>query len=336
MAGYNIKVYGFDNGLYNENILNKSYPIYRFKTNRNKIFNILKRCFILMKIIFSIQKEDILYAFGIDVAFCCLLIAGCKKYIYEEADLNYTKFKNKYIVYLFKTINKYIIEHSLTTVLTSEGFVEYLYHKTNIPNQIIVLPNKLNIFFTTISRDVIKIQQIDKLRFGFIGLIRYPNTIVRFAEVIGKHFLQHEFHFWGDGFYLETAIKRCESYKNIFFHGSFRNPEDLCSIYAKIDINVVCYDTAFANTTIAEPNKLYESMFFGKAILVSSDTYLAKRVNDLGVGFSLDASNDTSIKQFILSLNLSEINDCIQRDMDMPVCKLLDTTNDLVKRINSF
>ena len=51
-------------------------------------------------------------------------------------------------------------------------------------------------------------------------------------------------------------------FPNVKLHGKFKNPSDLSVIYNKIDLNVICYDTTSINVRIAEPNKLYESIFF--------------------------------------------------------------------------
>lgn len=335
-AGFDIAVYGFDNGLYNENIRNKDYKIHsiRIDRNSNKFIKSIQKILFIKKVTSSLSSHDILYAFGIDIAFWVYLFTGGRrKYIYEEADLNYTKFSNKYIVRFLKSIDKYLIRHSYYTVLTSDGFVKYLYESSIPPKQIIILPNKLNVYFTAIPRKTCELQKKEKIRFGFIGAVRYPNTIVRFSEVVGKYFPQHEFTFWGTGVGIEEAISRCKPYSNVNFEGSFRNPEDLETIYSNIDINVVCYDTAHFNVTIAEPNKLYESIFFGKPLVVSANTFLANKVDNLGIGFVVNCSADAHIIEFVSSLELQQINNCIKNCVKIRSEELIDSTAVLIERI---
>lgn len=82
---------------------------------------------------------------------------------------------------------------------------------------------------------------------------------------------------------------------------------DLSNIYANVDINVVCYDTTSDNVKIAEPNKLYESIYFETPLVVSSGTFLARQVAKHDIGFNIDASNDNSIINFVNQLNISQL-----------------------------
>ena len=60
---------------------------------------------------------------------------------------------------------------------------------------------------------------------------------------------------------IREIVKR---YPNIFLHGSFSNPQDLAKVYESFDVCVTCYGTSSGNVKIAEPNKLYESIYFCK------------------------------------------------------------------------
>ena len=52
----------------------------------------------------------------------------------------------------------------------------------------------------------------------------------------------------------------------------------------------------------AEPNKLYESIFFNCPIIVSKGTFLGNKVEELGIGFAIDSMNNESITTFLNSL----------------------------------
>jgi hypothetical protein len=104
----------------------------------------------------------------------------------------------------------------------------------------------------------------------------------------------------------------------------------------QLDINVVCYDAKEENVRIAEPNKLYESAFFCRPIIVSKGTFLEKRVKELGVGFSLDASNDDEIVDFISHLTIHDISRCIDNARKISTEKLIDTPNQLLEVIGQI
>src|SRR5699024_4370424 len=113
--------------------------------------------------------------------------------------------------------------------------------------EIVVLPNKVNPKLMEKGRPTKAQFDINRIRFAFIGLLRYPETIFAFIHVLNKvnksRYQKHEFHFYGDGKLKNKVIEVSQKYDNVFFHGPFKNPEDLLSIYSKVDINFVCYDT---------------------------------------------------------------------------------------------
>ena len=79
-------------------------------------------------------------------------------------------------------------------------------------------------------------------------------------------------------------------------------------IYNNIDVVIALYDVDSVNVLYAEPNKLYEAVYFKKPIIVSSGTYLAEKVNRLGIGFDIDATDSANIDTFISGLTEQKIN----------------------------
>ena len=116
-------------------------------------------------------------------------------------------------------------------------------------------------------------------------------------------------------------------------HGTFENPKDLQDIYSKIDISIVCYDTTSGNVRIAEPNKLYESIFFKTPIVVSSGTFLEDRVKEYNAGYAIDASKDNSIIEFVKSITKEKIDAIINNMKTISSSELIDSSEELVKRI---
>ena len=49
------------------------------------------------------------------------------------------------------------------------------------------------------------------------------------------------------------------------------------------------------NVKYAEPNKLYETIFFRRPIIVSSGTFLASKVKKLGIGYDADAYSEANV-----------------------------------------
>lgn len=337
-AGYDVKVYGFDSGIYSDNLKGLPFSIQKIY-RRNKADSRLKKIFFFINSVREILKENdgaLFYLFAYEVAPIAYFL-GCRRYIYEEADISAARFNNRFLRRILLAIDRKTVSNSLLTVFTSQGFIDYLF-PINKPNNIILVPNKLSRYFDQHIRDSVIKNPIDysHIKFGFIGLIRYPDTLCRFAKVIGRCYPQHEFHFYGDverPSYVDDEIK---GYHNVYFHGPFVNPQDLKAIYESIDINVVCYDTKSGNVNILEPNKLYESIFFYAPMLVSKGTFLAKRVDDYGVGEAIDASNDDSIIKYVDSVSGDVTDSYIEKMKLIPTEELLDNEEALLRLINDI
>ena len=338
-AGFPIKVYGFDSGLYSSTLKKLPFEVEEIITRDKNIGKFQKVKFFLstIKRILEENKENsIFYFFGYEIASIAWFLR-CNNFIYEEADVTASRIGNPILRRVMLAIDRAIIKKSQRTIFTSEGFTKYIFGAKK-PNNIIQMPNKLSTYFNAEKKASIASDDIDirHIKFGFIGLIRYPNTIIRFAKVVGKHFPQHEFHFFGDAGspkYIDCEIK---SYNNVAFHGSFENPKDLQDIYSQIDISIVCYDTASINVRIAEPNKLYESIFFETPIIVSTGTFLSEKVLELEVGKAIDASNDNCIIDYINSITNEEYDTIISKMKKIDYKLLVDDATELISNIKEI
>lgn len=250
----------------------------------------------ISKVFKKYKDKDILwYYLGLDVASIATIISPYRKYIYEECDLVHTSINNRFIFNLFERLDKYIIKRSVKTIFTSEGFMDFHYkkNKKNIPNNILLVENKLDKSILNHDTENVKEINVKHLRFAFAGGIRYY-TLLNIADVIAKEFPQHEFHFYG----FVSPIFKAEELphrNNIFYHGRYKSPHDLPLIYKNTDIIVATYDYKNVNVRYAEPNKLYEAIYFRCPILVSSKTFLAQKVKKLNIGFEVDPYDDRDI-----------------------------------------
>lgn len=339
-AGFQVKVYGFDSGLYNDSLKTLPFPAERIIERDKSLGKIQKiRSFIgpIRQILKENKQDSLFYLFGYEIASLAYLL-GCRKFVYEEADVTASRIKKGSVRKVLMALDRRIIRQSYRTVLTSGGFVPYIFPKGAPNNKLILLPNKLSPYFDEAKKLAVQSPDIDinHIKFAFIGLIRYPNTIVRFARVIGREFPQHEFHFWGDVEREEFIDDETRGYGNVYFHGRFKNPDDLMGIYAQTDISIACYDTSSGNVRIAEPNKIYESVFFETPLVVSSGTFLAERVKELGVGYDIDASDDQAIIDFVKGLDLDALSAVISTAKSIPWSEAVDDSTELIKALQIY
>ncbi len=305
--GYDFDVYGFNRGIYDCTIEGFNYKIIgEFSEGLSYIRRFPLYYKAIKKVVDLYKKEDIYYYyFGLDIALVATLLS-MKPYIYEECDLVHTYVRNKTVRFLLDRADKSIIKRAKLTALTSKGYAIYHFGAKQ-PKNVVIVPNKLSEQVKSIplsSRDT----NIDKLSIGFVGGVRFK-SIISFANYYVKNFPNYEFHIFGiiDNNYL-ADIENLKKHSNCFIHGRFRSPDDLSSIYSQIDLVLSTYDVEIVNVKYAEPNKLYESIYYETPIIVSKGTFLSERVNELGVGFSVDALNEDDVKELISGLSIDVLN----------------------------
>lgn len=313
--GYDVKVYGYSRaGLQNQSLNNYSYETLGEIDNTKSYFHRLIPMIKAMKTIKLRDKTDFFYYFGLDVAILGSIFVS-KRYIYEECDLTHTYFSNKLLIHLFEYVDKLIIKKSKRTIFTSDGFLSYHFDNKTIDN-IIVIPNKLDSKILTAQPIAKSRTEFSRLKFAFIGIARYE-SIFNFAKFIGDQGL-HEFHFYGN-INNEIEVKQdFEKYKNIFFHGTFMNPFDLPEIYSNTDFVIATYDIEYENVRYAEPNKLYEAIYFECPIIVSKNTFLADKVKLLDIGWSVDPLDDNDISKLIDVFNEKSYESKISKMREIP------------------
>ena len=204
-----------------------------------------------------------------------------------------------------------------------------------MPSNVVNLPNKLNPYFANISRIYPDVSE-KHIVFSFIGAIRYPNTILRFAKVVGENYPNHEFHFYGDSVLVKQFEEELSFYQNVKFFGPYRNPQDLEDIYSKIDVVVACYETESLNERIAEPNKLYEAIFFNKPIIVSTNSFVGKRVRELNCGLVIDAYSEKSIMNAIDSLTYEKMKEFCCNSTCVNSKSLIDSPEPLFDKLTKI
>ena len=262
------------------------------------------------KILNQYKKQDVVYyLFGLDIAMAFSLQSK-RPYIFEESDLAHTYIRSKAVRNSLEWIDKYIIRQSLLTVFTSEGFAKY-HFGNHFPQNICFIPNRLSPEITKLPLTERK-REKNALSIGFVGGSRFE-SIARFVYFFVKNFPMYQFHFFGS---IDLTQKQrfafLETYTNCHFHGAFKNPDNLPEIYSQIDLVLSTYDVKYDNVRYAEPNKLYEAVYFETPIIVSKGTFLADKTLKLGIGYEVDPLNEKEVVEFVNGLTPESLENCRQ------------------------
>lgn len=285
----------------------------------------------IYKVVRKYRQEQVLfYYFGLDIALVSTFINN-KPYIYEESDLAHTYIRNKYLFKILEKYDKRIILKSFETAFTSEGF--YKYHFGNIKyDNISIIPNRINKQVSDLYIPDKKEINVNNLVVAFVGGARFK-SIYTFSKVFAENFPHHELHFFGNPTSLHDKFESLKSHPNVFFHGPFRNPDDLPVIYSKIDMVLSTYDVEFDNVRYAEPNKIYESIYFRTPIIVSKGTFLSDKVSQLNIGFSIDPLNEQEIINFVNGLTLESIQSKLFSIRSIPKEEAIDSNDEFFRKI---
>lgn len=275
------------------------------------------------------EKENIFYIFGLDItAFFVLFRKRYHQYIYEESDMVHT-YMSPVAEHLLECVDKYVIRHALKYVSTSEGFVQYHFGGKN-PENLILKPNQLSAQVLSIGTPDVNIPDTGHIRIGFMGTPRF-DSIHTFIRCFLQNFPQHEFHFFGKP---DNQISEyIQQYSNFHDHGTFRNPDDLMNVYEKVDMVLCTYDPRSANVRYAEPNKLYEAIYFCKPIIVTRGTFLADKVSQLSVGYTIDPFSDKEIVEWLSNLSSESLSRCINHCQQLGTDFCIDDGNQLFNSI---
>lgn len=334
--GYNIKVYGFKH--FRETALNipKNFDIEIVGFIGH--FSYLKRIPAIIKglkkVIRSCKDKDVIYYLpSLDVAMFHLLLCRAP-YIYEESDLKHTYVKSSFMQWILECINKRIIRKSQVSAFTSAGFLNFHFGDRWTANTCLV-PNKLR--SSIVALPAIQKEPIDlnHIRFAFVGKSQFK-SVYEFAEQLVSRYPQHEMHFWGTVDECDRdVINRIDKYPNSFFHGRFSNPTDLPNIYSRTDILVSIFDLEPENWLYAEPNKLYDAIYFKTPILVAKGTFLEKRVLEMGIGYSIDMEKET-VAGFLASLDREDLQQKIDNLIKIPQSYAVNDNRELFKMIENI
>lgn len=331
-AGFDCEVYCLSHA---EDIVSPRYKLTYLNEDKLTSISYLKRLLLFSRQIGAVidifdRKNTLFYFFSFNTAF--LALVRRLRFVYEESDMLFDRFSIPVLRRMIIMLNRKVISKSEITVFTSEGFAQF-YYKNSIPGKIIIVPNKVD--KRCLDLPVIHKHKIDfnHLYFGFAGSLRYE-TLRNFADVLIKNFPTTQFDFYGrNSDFSEDDISALKKSGRVFFHGAFINPDDLPQIYSQLDFIVATYDVSGINPRYAEPNKLYEAIFFRTPIIVSRNSFLEHKVKELGVGFSVNALDDNDIVNQIKSITPDVYKAFISRLESIEKESVITSNEELIRRV---
>ena len=271
----------------------------------NKVY--LARIFKYLKLVLLVNinnsfGEKQIYVFGMDLRFVSVFIYN-SKIDYEISDIIWLYFSN-IKRYILKEIDFFLARYSRTVVYTSIEYYDKYYRRHVKRENIVISENKFKSYEKVFPIEKIK---KDTIRIAYIGAFRYEKIIDQLIKAVEKK-ENIILNFYGNGStsVVELIKENAKINKNIFFHGAFKNPDDMEKIYSENNLNFVVYDNNLDNEKVAMPNKFYESGFFNIPIVCAENTYVGKRVLDINMGWTIGIEFD-DINSFFSGLKIEDL-----------------------------
>lgn len=331
--GYDVVAYGFLRNVALTNAVREDINLLPMIENGNYLKRIGKVFTAVNEIIEKNGNDAIYYATTFDIALVCF-VKGVR-YIYGISDIVHSGF-SPLMRNFFSMLDKKLIERSLCTILTSEGFVSYLKLNSVLLKKCLFIKNKLDKTILDFPRGSGSFKTYQKgIRFGFAGNIRYETTL-KLAEIIGKYYPDDSFIFWGNGKseILARVNALSSKYENIQYMGAFSNPADMAKVYDSIDVMACNYDTTTINERIAEPNKLYECIYFNKPIIATAYTFFGETVEKLGIGLMVDNS-ESDLKTVVSKFDTDSMITFVRNESSIDSSVLIEDFSDLYKILDN-
>lgn len=139
---------------------------------------------------------------------------------------------------------------------------------------------------------------------GFFGWIRYLDQLDMLIDAAEETNIK--LLFAGSDNSGSSFSQRCKNLDFVEYYGPYDYEKEIAALYERVDCVYSVYNADLFNVRVALPNKLYESVYCEKPIIVAKNTYLAEKVLELGAGFAVDHENVHDLVSVIEKIKFRE------------------------------
>ena len=243
-------------------------------------------------------KVDCIHAIDLDTGLIGLFIAKLrgKKFVYQCLDPYYAVVPDRwpeFLVRFVKRLENMVISNAAIFIITD--LLRMPQHEGSKPKHLLEIANVPYL-------DIHEISETKKKDFvtGYIGALFEGRNLITIIEVAGE--LEDEgVNLIIGGFGpLEGKVKELAGkYKNVRYI-SWIPYSELLNIESSFDVFMHITDTKNEGQKWTSPNKLFESMVFGKPIIVGEGTLAGQRVASIGNGVVVPYGSKEELKKAIL------------------------------------
>lgn len=264
------------------------------------IFNYLRRY----------RKEvTTVHACDLDVALPSVLFKIIYKrdlnVIFDVCDWASASRGHGFLVKMLQRIERFTVNHSNHMIICEPERIHQIQFNVPIPVHVMRnIPSFEDVSF--LSDNVVKKFENNSITVAYVGWFgngRFIEELLNFSEGGNINLLIA-------GFGKESIVKQCEELQashpdRVAYFGKVDYKYGL-QIMNAADLIYAMYCKSIPNHFFAAPNKFYESMFLGKAILSTKGIPLEDKINEAGSGYAIEETPE-SLAAFFNNITKNEL-----------------------------
>ncbi len=268
----------------------------------------------------KLASADVIYARNLDMLATALLARRKAKLrtpvIYESLDVHRLLTRGDAIGFAFRRLEGALLKHTRQLVVSSPGFLTNHFEKYHrgrytaaiIENRLAAGANyglRPTASLPASSLAASSLAASNPLRVGWVGILRCKRSLGLLLDAARKlgPAISIDLHGIPSLTEITDFHVQIKDVANLRFHGRYRSPEDLATIYAGLDV-VWAGDFMEAgyNSVWLLPNRLYEGGYYGVPPIAPAGTQTAAWADLHDIGFILPEDLATTLPQLFAQL----------------------------------
>jgi succinoglycan biosynthesis protein ExoL len=240
-------------------------------------------------------KPDLVNIHTLDTLFIVSLIRIFVKFriIYQIRDLHFLQYSDCISCKLIRVLERVCLTFVDNLLVSSPGFKRFYEQHYNYNGMVTILENIPREEIVELAHDKVTSRNEQKFVIGYIGIVRYIDSLKALVHACNlSNNRDIELYIAGGG--DKEFLKDLNPDISVTCFDAFVYIDSIAKHYSSVDVIYAVYDHLDFNCQVAMPNKFYEAILFKKPIIVSSGTYLAERVEELGIGMVVNIETDFS------------------------------------------
>jgi succinoglycan biosynthesis protein ExoL len=315
-AGFSVEAIAFERKHHKGRIPNCPVRVVGEVEHGHYLVRALKMLAAIPSIRRAIRLNNMVYAFGPDLALICLLsgVGLGRPLVLEIGDIRNLQTAMMLKGRIVRSVEKLLTDSCCLLVATAPGFIDDYYRRwigTKTPA--LIIENKLESSMTTsmhCQRESEKIEGVPlvdrPIKIGYFGLLRCNHSWQILEQLASTRPQEIEIIIAGMPVNPKELPKQAEQYANIEYRGQYRSPEDLPSLYDSVDIVWACYPFPRKNDhnwRWAKTNRFYESCYYQKPMISLEGSGDALEVERHSIGIIVPNAGVEEIIQTLDEIN---------------------------------